>query len=322
MSLSAISPLIPTNLQRQEFAKEKPKGWGDWFKNALFGRVCANWETSALAALSMIHLIAAVIAFIEGSWIFATIFLASALSGAAMHTKMRNFTSWHKALDRTENENIKLYDNNNRLSKSVGSLEKVVEVLKGEREKIAEEAEKLNKGNAQYQVCLGVMDTQINRMQEVLTGKEELTGDMLKKFQDCIQTYNAQKEAIDRMTGNLDESQMRVMKQFETVAKQIEKGNLSQLALIKHMEEQLKQTETSLAKTEALLGERSKELGKITADLEKAKEALREEIAALKETVRLNKEAAEFLRKTAKEGAGGSKEQAPSKDFPWRILGL
>jgi len=269
-------------------SEETTSDTGSWLtsiKNLLTGRVCVNWQSNLLIALTALHVVNSVICLFSGSWGLALLSVATAATCATLRGVLAKHASWEKKLNRMQKENSTHELNNCRQEDSIDELDRQVNSLMQARDSFKAEAEQYKQLNTQHESLLNTMGDQITRMTTALDEGRALSLEAAAEMRQNAQTLTAQ---VGNLPQELQDALGPKVAQFGALADKI--GGLTEESIRRMNEAQanLEHRLQQLGNVNGQLTARNEELANTRQELERVKGELQEEVQKLQSAGQLN----------------------------------
>lgn len=232
-----FQPTAPTqsSYQLQPIQDDPKASWGASIRGFLFGKVCKDWESSALMAASVAKVFLAVLNIFWGTFLMSAFFLLTAGIDAIAVRKLRNFASWNRNLqehhknndfqsvllfksklqlqDLTKN-NAQYREHNDRLERQLGTHEDLVHK---QGEQVALHSE-LNQELGQHARMIGQNLPLLDQMIANAHGHERTQLEELRKLAVLAKETHDKNAAISATQEQLNLSNTELLSQAQNIA--------------------------------------------------------------------------------------------------------
>lgn len=240
----------PVFAQIHERSDEESSSWGSSIINFLTGRVCQNWQSILLIALTVYHVIQTVLCIFSGHWTLALFSAITAGACSMVQNTLLKHASWQKKIDEMGHQIGDLELNNHDyqgLNDDYGT----------KLERMGEELASLRTENGQYQTLneqhtqlLGNLGGQIERMSTALAAGEEITAEAAHEMRQNAQLLQTQ---LTQLPDSIQSALQPKLAHFTSLADRLAGLSVDAVQQINTHTQQLAQVQGQLMATTAQL---------------------------------------------------------------------
>lgn len=270
----------PVFAQIHERSDEESSSWGSSIINFLTGRVCQNWQSILLIALTVYHVIQTVLCIFSGHWTLALFSAITAGACSMVQNTLLKHASWQKKIDEMGHQIGDLELNNHDYQGLNDDYGSKLERMGAELASLRTENGQYKTLNDQHTQLLDNLGGQIERMSTALAAGEAITTEAAHEMRQNAQLLQTQ---LTQLPADIQSALQPKLAHFTHLAYQL--GSLSVDAMqqinthtqqLAHLDGQLLARNAQLAATSQQLQEDTRHLRQVRQEQQAETEQLRQ----------------------------------------------
>lgn len=235
------------------FQQTSQTSWTRTAYNFITGKVCQNWENTALMAMSIAKVFFAAYSMIFGSFLFGLFLLGSAAIDAIAVRKLKNFASWNKNLKETHRQND-LYAKNNFVMRShLTTLEAHLAEQERLNQTYAETTQWQSDLTAELAISTAANGKLTTTLDEMIRRSHGSQRDILVEFRDQITQLAGANKVIQEVSAQMHEGHEEHLAEVRRTVREFKQLNAEDFQQREELRGDLTRLNAELgSKTEAL----------------------------------------------------------------------